>query len=71
MNARKAYKIWLFFQVTFVVDKTDSSSNDMSEIIEVELVKKTGKGLGLSVVGRRDGTGVFVSDMVGFRSSYL
>ena len=30
----------------------------------VELEKKPGRGLGISVVGRRDGPGVFVSDMV-------
>ena len=54
-----------FFQVTFVVDKSDAeSSGDSAEVLEVELTKKAGKGLGLSVVGRRDGTGVFISDMV-------
>ncbi len=31
---------------------------------DVELTKEAGKGLGLSLVGRRDGPGVFVSDMV-------
>ena len=31
---------------------------------EIELAKKPGKGLGLSVVGRREGSGVFVSDMI-------
>ena len=30
----------------------------------VELSRSPGKGLGLSVVGRRDGCGVFISDMV-------
>ena len=34
--------------------------------LQVELVKKPGKGLGLSLVGRRDGSGVFVSDIVSF-----
>ena len=34
------------------------------EDFEVDLPKKSGKGLGLSVVGRRDGCGVFISDMV-------
>lgn len=51
-----------FFQVTFIVDR--SGGEGSSEDIEVELVKKPGKGLGLSVVGRRNGTGVFISDMV-------
>ena len=34
------------------------------EDIDIELSKTPGKGLGLSVVGRRDGCGVFISDMV-------
>ena len=33
--------------------------------IMVTLVRKPGKGLGLSVVGRRDGPGVFISALVG------
>ena len=33
--------------------------------ITVTLVRKPGKGLGLSVVGRRDGPGVFISALVG------
>ena len=40
------------------------SSDDLFTDVEVELIKKAGKGLGLSVVGRRDGSGVFISDMV-------
>ncbi|XP_076259043.1 multiple PDZ domain protein-like isoform X4 [Rhynchophorus ferrugineus] len=32
--------------------------------IEVELVKKPGKGLGLSVVGRKSGKGVYIADIV-------
>lgn len=51
-----------------MVDRTAGEGSDLSEDIDVELVKKPGKGLGLSVVGRRNGTGVFISDMV---SSYL
>ena len=34
--------------------------------VTVSLIKKSGKGLGLSVVGRRDGPGVFVSALVRF-----
>ena len=52
-------------QVLFIVDHASSESDDLYQDIEVELQKKSGKGLGLSVVGRRDGTGVFISDMVG------
>ena len=40
------------------------SSEQKFEDINVELSKSPGKGLGLSVVGRRDGCGVFISDMV-------
>ena len=32
--------------------------------LTVTLAKKPGKGLGLSVVGRRDGPGVFISALV-------
>ena len=38
----------------------DSAFEDFT----VELEKDPGRGLGISVVGRRDGPGVFVSDMV-------
>ncbi|CAH1392546.1 unnamed protein product [Nezara viridula] len=37
------------------------------DIIEVELTKKSGKGLGLSIVGRKVGAGIFVSDFVSRR----
>jgi len=36
----------------------------MYDLMEVELVKKSGKGLGLSIVGRKNGPGVFISDVV-------
>lgn len=36
----------------------------MYDLIDVELVKKSGKGLGLSIVGRKNGSGVFISDVV-------
>ena len=39
-------------------------TSDIYQDTDVELIKKPGKGLGLSVVGRRDGNGVFISDMV-------
>jgi len=32
--------------------------------IEVDLIKKPGKGLGLSIVGRKSGKGVYVADIV-------
>lgn len=33
-------------------------------IFEVELMKKPGKGLGLSIVGRKNEPGVFISEVV-------
>lgn len=52
--------------ITLVVDRSRRGSLSGSEFedITVQIVKKPGKGLGLSVVGRRHGPGVFVSDMV-------
>lgn len=32
--------------------------------IDVELVKKPGKGLGLSINGKKSGKGVFIADIV-------
>ena len=40
------------------------------EDIAVTLSKSPGRGLGLSVVGRRDGCGVFISDMVSHQIPY-
>eukprot|EP00063_Salmo_salar_P030205 XP_014005040.1 PREDICTED: multiple PDZ domain protein-like isoform X2 [Salmo salar] len=34
------------------------------DVFSVELQKKAGRGLGLSIVGKRNGTGVFISDVV-------
>ncbi|XP_077869203.1 multiple PDZ domain protein-like [Saccoglossus kowalevskii] len=45
-------------------DETQYKEEDMYDIITVELLKKPGKGLGLSIVGRRNDTGVFISDVV-------
>lgn len=36
----------------------------MYEMLTVELNKKPGKGLGLSIVGRRGNNGIFISDLV-------
>lgn len=35
-------------------------------ILTIELTKKFGKGLGFSIIGRKDGTGVFISHVVSF-----
>ncbi|KAM4706962.1 multiple PDZ domain protein [Discoglossus pictus] len=45
-------------------DEAQYKEEDMYDILEVELQKKPGKGLGLSIVGKRNDTGVFVSDIV-------
>jgi multiple PDZ domain protein len=45
-------------------DEAVAKEDDMYDSIEVELVKKSGKGLGLSIVGRKNGAGVFISDVV-------
>ena len=37
---------------------------DLYDVIKVQLTKKSGKGLGLSIVGRKNGPGVFISDLV-------
>lgn len=34
--------------------------------IEVDLIKKPGKGLGLSVVARKSGKGVYIADIVSY-----
>lgn len=40
------------------------NQDDMLELINVQLTKKQEKGLGLSIVGRKNGPGVFISDLV-------
>jgi len=45
--------------------KEETAPENVYQDISVTLVKKSGKGLGLSVVGRRDGPGVFISALVG------
>ena len=56
-------------KVKIIIDRKNDTSN-LYQDLEVELNKKPGKGLGLSVVGRRDGNGVFISDMVSFYCCY-
>lgn len=41
---------------------------DKFDIITIDLVKKSGKGLGFSIIGRRHGYGVFISHIVSRRS---
>lgn len=64
-----------FLKVTMVVLRDESCvpgengtvSADTPNIIDtfdVELTKKPGKGMGLSIVGRKSGSGIFISDIV-------
>jgi hypothetical protein len=56
----------VYVQVKMVVFRDEASvkEEDMFDVMEVELTKKPGKGLGLSIVGRKNGNGVFISDVV-------
>lgn len=45
-------------------DETQYKEEDLWDSFSVELQKRPGQGLGLSIVGRRNDTGVFVSDIV-------
>lgn len=45
-------------------DEASVKEEDIFSVMEVELTKKPGKGLGLSIVGRKHGNGVFISDVV-------
>lgn len=38
--------------------------DDLLQTFEVELTKKPGKGLGLSLLGRKNASGIYVSDIV-------
>lgn len=48
----------------FREDATGSDDSDLYDIMDIELNKKPGKGLGLSIVGRKNGPGVYVSEIV-------
>ncbi|KAL3869945.1 hypothetical protein ACJMK2_042565 [Sinanodonta woodiana] len=45
-------------------DDTQVKDEDIYDIFTVELMKKPGKGLGLSIVGKRNDVGVYISDIV-------
>lgn len=40
------------------------TKENLLQIMEVELIKKPGKGLGLSIAAKKDGSQVFVSEVV-------
>ncbi|XP_063284134.1 inaD-like protein [Pelobates fuscus] len=51
-------------QLVVYRDEAQYKDEENLEIIYVELQKKPGRGLGLSIVGKRTGSGVFISDIV-------
>ncbi|XP_067409195.1 multiple PDZ domain protein isoform X3 [Emydura macquarii macquarii] len=51
-------------RLTVYRDEAQYKEEDMYDALSIELQKKPGKGLGLSIVGKRNDTGVFVSDIV-------
>ncbi|XP_078263402.1 inaD-like protein isoform X5 [Rhinoraja longicauda] len=51
-------------RLTVVRDEAQYKDEENLDIFFVDLQKKVGRGLGLSIVGKRIGTGVFISDIV-------
>ncbi|KAI5101075.1 inaD-like protein isoform X1 [Silurus meridionalis] len=51
-------------RLTVLRDEAQYRDEENLDIFSVELQKKSGRGLGLSIVGKRNGTGVFISDVV-------
>ncbi|XP_020354157.2 inaD-like protein isoform X5 [Oncorhynchus kisutch] len=51
-------------RLTVLRDEAQYRDEENLDVFSVELQKKAGRGLGLSIVGKRNGTGVFISDVV-------
>ncbi|XP_030646909.1 inaD-like protein [Chanos chanos] len=51
-------------RLTVLRDEAQYRDEENLDVFRVELQKKAGRGLGLSIVGKRNGTGVFISDVV-------
>ncbi|XP_055485879.1 multiple PDZ domain protein isoform X4 [Psammomys obesus] len=51
-------------RLTLYRDEAPYKEEDVCDTFTIELQKRPGKGLGLSIVGKRNDTGVFVSDIV-------
>ncbi|MGH0144717.1 UNVERIFIED_CONTAM: hypothetical protein FKN15_043770 [Acipenser sinensis] len=51
-------------RLTVYRDEAQYKDEENLDVFLLELHKKTGRGLGLSIVGKRNGTGVFISDVV-------
>ncbi|MBN3322832.1 INADL protein, partial [Atractosteus spatula] len=51
-------------RLTVFRDEHQYKDEENLDVFSVELQKRAGRGLGLSIVGKRNGTGVFISDIV-------
>ncbi|XP_026054157.1 inaD-like protein isoform X2 [Carassius auratus] len=51
-------------RLTVLRDEAQYRDEENLDMFRVELQKRTGRGLGLSIVGKRNGKGVFISDVV-------
>ncbi|NWR64368.1 INADL protein, partial [Bucorvus abyssinicus] len=51
-------------QLVVYRDEAHYKDEENLEIFYVDIQKKTGRGLGLSIAGKRNGSGVFISDIV-------
>ncbi|KAL7855204.1 hypothetical protein SRHO_G00173940 [Serrasalmus rhombeus] len=51
-------------RLTVLRDEAQYRDEENLDVFTVDLQKKSGRGLGLSIVGKRNGTGVFISDVV-------
>ncbi|XP_071370738.1 inaD-like protein, partial [Centroberyx affinis] len=51
-------------RLTVLRDEAQYRDEDNLDVFQVELQKRSGRGLGLSIVGKRSGSGVFISEVV-------
>ncbi|KAK2835075.1 hypothetical protein Q5P01_015559 [Channa striata] len=51
-------------RLTVLRDEAQYRDEENLDVFKVELQKKSGRGLGLSIVGKRSGSGVFISEVV-------
>ncbi|XP_055886794.1 multiple PDZ domain protein-like isoform X5 [Biomphalaria glabrata] len=51
-------------QMTVYRDESQIREEDILDVFTVELLKRPGKGLGLSIVGKKSDVGIYISDIV-------
>uniref|UniRef100_A0AAQ4P009 PATJ crumbs cell polarity complex component n=1 Tax=Gasterosteus aculeatus aculeatus TaxID=481459 RepID=A0AAQ4P009_GASAC len=51
-------------RLTVLRDEAQYRDEENLDLVKVELQKRSGRGLGLSIVGKRSGSGVFISEVV-------